>query len=104
MCTREIGWSCTAVACATSQCAFAVCGDGRSFDIELESDNFCDDGNTVSGDGCSSSCEIECGFTCTQDEPSHQATCVQFCGDGKIGPDEGCDDLNWSDGDGCSSM
>ena len=26
----------------------------------------CDDGNVVSGDGCSSSCEIEAGYECTQ--------------------------------------
>ena len=26
----------------------------------------CDDGNNVDGDGCSSSCKIESGFTCTQ--------------------------------------
>jgi fibro-slime domain-containing protein len=31
------------------------------YDVEA-----CDDGNTVSGDGCSATCTIEPGFTCTQ--------------------------------------
>ncbi len=33
----------------------AVCGNG----IELEENEECDDGNTIDGDGCSKSCEIE---------------------------------------------
>jgi cysteine-rich repeat protein len=32
----------------------AVCGDG-----DVDDGEECDDGNAVSGDGCSSSCEIE---------------------------------------------
>jgi fibro-slime domain-containing protein len=37
------------------------CGDGLLLGTEA-----CDDGNAVSGDGCSSDCKIEDGFTCTQ--------------------------------------
>jgi cysteine-rich repeat protein len=44
----------------------------------------CDDGNTVSGDGCSSKCMIECG-------------------NDLINGHETCDDGNVQDGDGCSS-
>lgn len=36
-----------------------VCGDGKNFGL-LD----CDDGNTVNGDGCSSSCEIEADWMC----------------------------------------
>jgi len=36
-----------------------VCGDGSLFDAEA-----CDDGNTVNGDGCSSTCTLEPGFMC----------------------------------------
>jgi cysteine-rich repeat protein len=59
----------------------AVCGDGI-LDVGEE----CDDGNTVSGDGCSSVCVIE------------------FCGDGIVqaGLGEQCDDGNTIAGDGCS--
>ena len=36
-----------------------ICGDGI-----IESGEQCDDGNTTSGDGCSSQCQIESCFTC----------------------------------------
>jgi cysteine-rich repeat protein len=36
-----------------------VCGNGL-----LEATEQCDDGNTVEGDGCSSTCTVENGFVC----------------------------------------
>jgi MYXO-CTERM domain-containing protein len=36
-----------------------ACGDGVTGDLER-----CDDGNAVSGDGCSASCELEAGYSC----------------------------------------
>jgi fibro-slime domain-containing protein len=48
--------------CSTGTCKSA-CGDGQRF-----SDEECDDGNRTNGDGCSSDCKIEKGFTC-KDEP-----------------------------------
>ncbi|MGC4093043.1 MAG: DUF4215 domain-containing protein [Polyangiaceae bacterium] len=45
--------------CATGACD-SICGDGQRF-----SDEACDDGNTFDGDGCSSQCVVEAGFTCT---------------------------------------
>jgi fibro-slime domain-containing protein len=36
-----------------------MCGDGQRF-----SDEQCDDGNLYDGDGCSSKCKIEAGYTC----------------------------------------
>ena len=35
----------------TQQCD-EICGDGMLFDLP------CDDGNTINGDGCSSTCQI----------------------------------------------
>lgn len=55
------------------------CGDG-----ELDMGEGCDDGNTMSGDGCSATCEVE------------------FCGDGVVQGTEQCDDGNSTPGDGCS--
>ncbi len=43
----------------SSQLAFAICGDGNREVAEA-----CDDGNLVSGDGCSSTCQIEDQFVC----------------------------------------
>ncbi|MDX9721921.1 MAG: DUF4215 domain-containing protein, partial [Myxococcota bacterium] len=51
------------------------------------------------GDGCSSSCTIEFGFTCSG-EPS---SCQSSCGDGKKASNEACDDGNNSANDGCTS-
>ncbi|NTX07288.1 tandem-95 repeat protein [Myxococcus sp. CA040A] len=37
-----------------------ICGDGVIGGVEI-----CDDGNQLSGDGCSSVCKVEPGYTCT---------------------------------------
>lgn len=49
-------------------------------------DEVCDDGNTVSGDGCRDDCQL-----------------LEFCGDGKRDPGETCDDGNNESGDKCSA-
>jgi virginiamycin B lyase len=58
-----------------------VCGDGI---LQLGED--CDDGNTVSCDGCSADCRLETG-----------------CGDGVRCGNEACDDGNTDSCDGCSA-
>lgn len=57
----------------------------------------CDDGNVGNGDGCSSTCTKENGFTCT----GAPSKCVTTCGDGKRAGSENCDDGS-DDGLGCS--
>jgi len=59
----------------------------------------CDDGNTISGDGCSSACAAEAGYTC-YGQPSE---CFAVCGDGTKAAVEKCDDGNGVGGDGCSA-
>jgi cysteine-rich repeat protein len=49
------------------QIEIEVCGDGI-----LENAEQCDDGNLASTDGCSASCEIEAGYSCT----GSPSTCV----------------------------
>ncbi len=71
-----------------------VCGDGKITDNEQ-----CDDGNTVSGDGCSADCQIEQGFRCIL--PNEPCLQVVYCGDGIVQPPEVCDDGNSKAGDGC---
>lgn len=61
----------------------AVCGNHI-----VEAGEQCDDGNTVSGDGCSSTCQNE--------TPA-------VCGNGMVEAGEQCDDGNTTSGDGCSS-
>jgi fibro-slime domain-containing protein len=74
----------------------ANCGDGT-----LDSDEECDDGNTISGDGCTMACRLETDWIC----PNAGSPCVStvVCGDGRISGKEVCDDRNTKDGDGCSA-
>jgi fibro-slime domain-containing protein len=74
-----------------------VCGNGMR-----TRDEACDDGNTVSGDGCSADCLIvEPGFSCQPPgQPCHR---VARCGDGVVVLPELCDDGNATAGDGCSA-
>ncbi len=69
------------------QPAAPQCGNGI-----IETGETCDDGNTVSGDGCSSQCQIEV----PQQGPQ--------CGNGVIESGETCDDGNTVNGDGCNSQ
>lgn len=64
----------------------------------------CDDSNGNDGDGCSSSCRIECGFTCNCPDGTDgsASVCTSTCGDGVKALSEACDDGNLLNGDGCS--
>ena len=72
-----------------------LCGDG----IRERSEQ-CDDGNTISGDGCSRCCQIEANYECPKEnEPCKN---LAVCGNGILTSDETCDDGNNNDKDGCS--
>jgi len=96
------GWECFNYNDTPSICIEKVCGNG-----EVSSDEQCDDGNTVDGDGCSSTCKLESDalFQCTVSPDRKEKTICKprVCGDGVITDDEQCDDGNLVDGDGCSS-
>ncbi len=72
-----------------------VCGNG---DVEIG--EACDDNNTNPNDGCSTTCTIDSGFSCSG-EPS---ACTTTCGDGIVAGAETCDDSNTINGDGCSAV
>ncbi len=78
-------------------CTFptAFCGDGMVNGCEA-----CDDGNTVSSDGCLAICAVEPGYTCMGSAPS---VCSPTCGDNLQVGGEQCDDGNTTPGDGCSA-
>ena len=48
-----------------------ICGDGINAGV-----NECDDGNTLSHDGCSSKCRIESGWACTQSNSGGVDSCM----------------------------
>lgn len=72
------------------------CGDGK-----IQADEACDDGNMVTGDGCTMACQVELDWAC----PTEGQPCVSLvmCGNGILSSTEVCDDGNTVDGDGCSS-
>jgi fibro-slime domain-containing protein len=61
----------------------AKCGDGKVLKGEE-----CDDGNTTSGDGCSSTCQVEPGADCPT---AGQACKLAKCGNGVVEKSELCD-------------
>jgi hypothetical protein len=54
----------------------------------------------VNGDGCSSSCQVEVGWTCGGGDSLNPDTCSPICGDKLIVGKETCDDGNTLTGDG----
>ena len=50
------------------------CGDGRK---DAFCNEECDDGNSAGSDGCSSTCSVEAGWTCTQNH-CQQSVCSQI--------------------------
>ncbi len=80
----------------STYCVSATCGNGI-----VEGAEECDDGNTVSGEGCTSDCKLESDWAC----PTPGSPCIStvVCGDGKISGAEICDDHNTIDNDGCSA-
>jgi cysteine-rich repeat protein len=84
---------CQSQICNAGVCTTPVCGDGV---VVLP--DACDDANTTSNDGCSSTCSIESGYTCS----GTPSVCVTTCGDGIVAGAEQCDDANTAGGDGCT--
>jgi cysteine-rich repeat protein len=66
-----------------------MCRIERCGNAVVECMEECDDGNTMSGDGCSA--------TCRREPPPR-------CGDGRVDPGEQCDDGNAVACDGCTPM
>jgi cysteine-rich repeat protein len=90
-CKLNAGYTCGAN--GTGPCTATVCGNGTK-----EPGEGCDDGNTIAGDGCGPTCQLEPAIT-VGPNPVVAVT----CGDGLKTGSEGCDDGNKTNGDGCSS-
>jgi large repetitive protein len=77
--------------------ALGLVGDGK-----LQPGEQCDDGNTVSGDGCSSTGTVEAGYLCHV--PGNPCSLASLCGNNVTDTGELCDDGNTVDnGNGCSA-
>ncbi|MBD3312876.1 PKD domain-containing protein, partial [Candidatus Woesearchaeota archaeon] len=94
-------------------CGYYSVGDGLCGNNVLEQGEECDDGNTMSGDGCDSDCMLECGNgeiegaeECDDgnriDDDGCDSQCRIECGNGEVEGAEQCDDGNNANGDGCN--
>lgn len=93
--TCAVNGDCTSTVCdPMNVCVASICGDNRITGTET-----CDDGGTMSGNGCSATCTVEAGYECT----GMPSVCTVSCGDGNIDPGEGCDDGGTMSGNGCSA-
>ena len=111
--------ACLVVGCATDSSSTnvegSVCGDGV---VDPDVGEVCDDGNTVSGDGCSADCKstevcgngikdkgeaCDDGNKVSGDGCSANCKSREYCGNGILDPGEECDNGNFNSGDGCSA-
>ncbi len=116
-CEIEDGNPCTAHAeCASGVCDVneapprcepaGSCGNGA-----LDASESCDDGNLMTGDGCSNICLLEDGEPCADNAQCESTICdavdsntcepANACGNGAVEAGEACDDGNAVAGDGC---
>lgn len=102
-CLIERGWTCTGGSPTKIDICTQKCGDGAVFPPRPSLD-YCDDGNNVEGDGCSSKCQVEKYYTCSGGTPTTKDKCIEICGDGVDLGTYPCDDGNLINGDGCNSQ
>jgi len=92
------GWYCSDPAPPNTA---STCVTNNTDGIRIEDEEIWDDGNSDSGDGWSSSFEIEDKWECTDDD-SHKSVWNLLCGNGKKDhSDEQWDDGNLEGEDGC---
>ncbi|MFH1444435.1 MAG: DUF4215 domain-containing protein [Candidatus Peregrinibacteria bacterium] len=80
---------------SSSSRVLAVCGNGI-----MEQPEWCDDGNTATGDGCYR-CLTQGGFSCTKVYGQRSICTRTQCGNGVVDSGEVCDDGNVVGNDGC---
>ncbi|CAI2382759.1 unnamed protein product [Moneuplotes crassus] len=77
-CRQEVGYICYPKDNETKDTCYELCGDGIQF-THTEEENYCDDGNSYSGDGCSRDCKVEEGFTCSGGSATSKDVCKREC-------------------------
>ena len=76
----ESGWNWSGGNSNTKDICIEIWGDGKRFN---RNDAYWDDSNQSNGDGWSSSCQIESGWTWSGGDSSTKDTYIKICGDGK---------------------
>jgi len=89
------GYACSGGSAIGPSVCIEVCGN-----LIMTPNEDCEDGNTASLDGCSSSCHFESGWTCSI--VNLRSVCLPICGDGLRVAAEVCDDgVSIQDYKGC---
>ena len=78
--TIETGWSWSGGNKNSKDTWHEIWGDGNRFN---SNSTYWDDGNTYNGDGCSSTCKVENGYSCTEGSSSAKDIWNDIWGDGK---------------------
>ena len=101
-CSVELGWIWSGGSITSKDIWSEKCGDGKRFNSIT---TYCDDSNIVNGDGWSSTCSVETGWTCSGGNTSIKDTWTDVWGDGMkfTTSTSFCEDGNSNNGDGCSS-
>jgi cysteine-rich repeat protein len=100
VCIVEGEYFCTGGSPTSADTCMDICADGRNVGTSSAA-TYCDDGNTVNGDGCSSTCAVEVGWTCGGGSKYRKDSCPEICGDDYDFSYYACDDGNLINGDGC---
>ena len=80
-----------------------ICGDGIILG-NRPTNNYCDDGGLINGDGCNKGCTVENGWACSGGNSTSPDICIEICGDAQNHGGVQCDDGNLANGDGCSHV
>ena len=99
-CDIESGWTWSGGSRTSKDTCLEIWGDGIRFNTNS---TYWDGGNKISGDGCSSTCTIETGYSWSGGTISSVDTCSLIWGDGRRIAPETWDDQNAINGDGWSS-
>lgn len=105
LCNNQCQPTCNADAdCESGRCdqeqqvCKPLCGNGF-----VDSQEQCDDGNTIDDDRCTNQCIRHCSDDATCDCDEEKGVCRPPCGNGRIDFGESCDDGNTIDRDACSN-
>jgi cysteine-rich repeat protein len=102
LCTKETGWSWSGGTTNMPDVCSEIWGDGKRFNTNTA---YCDDGNSINGDGCNNSCAVETGYQWSGGTTLISDICSEICGDGiRFNLDTSyCDDGDITSGDGWSN-
>ena len=97
----ETGWTWSGWSASQNDVCEEIWGDGKRFNSNT---TYWDDGNTISGDGCSKDWQIEADWKCQGGNSTQRDSWDEIWGDGfRFNKNETYwDDGNLANGDGCS--